>query len=99
MILAANQPYYLSHIGYRTLMNRADVYVVSDDSRYIDRGWVNRNRIPVKGEPQYFWMDPEHAGSNKKMDRPYLRELAVEGKMKILQCVYGRAPCFRRACG
>lgn len=54
MRIGIMQPYFLPYIGYWQLMNAVDKYVVLDDVNYIERGWVNRNRILVNGKPHYF---------------------------------------------
>ena len=48
------QPYFLPYIGYWQLIQAVDKLVLLDDVNYIIRGWINRNRISVNGEP--YWM-------------------------------------------
>ena len=48
MRVAMMQPYFFPYIGYFQLMAACDLFLVFDDA-YIDRGWVNRNRILVDG--------------------------------------------------
>ena len=45
MKLAIMQPYFFPYIGYFQLMNYVDEWVVFDDIQFIDKGWINRNRI------------------------------------------------------
>jgi hypothetical protein len=52
--LAANQPYLFPYIGYFQLIRSVDVFVIYDDVNYIQRGWINRNRILVQGKPYLF---------------------------------------------
>ncbi len=40
------QPYFLPYIGYFQLINAVDKFVILDDVNYINRGWINRNRLP-----------------------------------------------------
>lgn len=47
------QPYFLPYLGYWQLMNLVDVYVILDDVNYINRGWIERNRILINDEPHY----------------------------------------------
>lgn len=57
MKLAIMQPYLFPYIGYFQLINYADQWVVFDDTQYISKGWINRNRIlhpDVKKQWQYF---------------------------------------------
>lgn len=39
------QPYIFPYIGYFQLIKYVDKWVVFDDTQYIAKGWVNRNRI------------------------------------------------------
>ena len=51
------QPYVFPYIGYFQLINYVDKWVIFDDTQYISKGWVNRNRIlhpDIKKEWQYF---------------------------------------------
>lgn len=45
MRVAIMQPYFFPYIGYFQLMHAVDTFVLFDDVQYIDRGYVNRNRI------------------------------------------------------
>lgn len=57
MKLAIMQPYFFPYIGYIQLINYVDKWVVFDDTQYISKGWINRNRIlhpDYKKEWQYF---------------------------------------------
>lgn len=51
------QPYIFPYIGYFQLINYTDKWVIFDDTQYISKGWVNRNRIlhpDINKEWQYF---------------------------------------------
>jgi hypothetical protein len=56
MIVSIMQPYFFPYIGYFQLMAACDLFVVFDDAQYINRGWVNRNRILIDGSPQWITM-------------------------------------------
>lgn len=45
MKLAVMQPYFFPYIGYFQLIRATDKFIVFDVVQYIDRGWMNRNRI------------------------------------------------------
>lgn len=45
MKLAIMQPYLFPYLGYFQLIRAADVFMLYGNSDYIDKGWVNRNRI------------------------------------------------------
>jgi len=39
------QPYFFPYLGYYSLIDKADIFVVCDEVQYIRQGWMNRNRI------------------------------------------------------
>lgn len=61
------QPYFFPYLGYWQLMNIADRFVIYDDVNYIKRGWINRNRILINGEPRYLTVPLSDASQNKKI--------------------------------
>ena len=48
MSIVIMQPYVFPYIGYFQLIQAADVFVFYDDVNYINKGWINRNRILLK---------------------------------------------------
>jgi len=62
--VALMQPYFFPYVGYYSLIEKADIFVICDEVQYIRQGWMNRNRIldcnkafsyinmPVKKAPQ-----------------------------------------------
>ena len=57
MKIAIMQPYAFPYIGYFQLINHVDNWVVFDDTQYISKGWINRNKILHPDEKkawQYF---------------------------------------------
>ena len=49
------QPYFFPYLGYFALIKYTDKWIVFDTVQYIERGWINRNRIinPTKPEDMY----------------------------------------------
>ena len=45
MKLGIMQPYFLPYLGYFSLIKNTDEWIVFDNVQYINRGWINRNRI------------------------------------------------------
>lgn len=69
MKLAIMQPYFFPYIGYFQLMNIVDTWVVFDEIQYIDKGWINRNRIlhpDIEKEWQYMTVPVKKRG---RLDR------------------------------
>lgn len=54
MTVAIMQPYVFPYIGYFQLINAVDTFVFYDNVDYIQRGWINRNRIQINKIEAYF---------------------------------------------
>ena len=54
MKLGIMQPYFFPYIGYFQLMNAVDRWIVFDEIQFIDKGWINRNRI-LHPDPEKEW--------------------------------------------
>jgi len=96
MTLAIMQPYVLPYIGYIQLMNTVDTFVFYDDVAFINRGWVNRNRLLVNGKDYLFTIPLKEASQNKP-----IREIALandpkwRGKLlKTIEQSYRKAPQY-----
>jgi hypothetical protein len=96
MKLAIMQPYFLPYIGYFQLMNAVDKFVVLDDVNFINRGWINRNRILVNGKDHLFTIPLKEASQNK-----LIKDIAIlqdgNWRNKVLKTVamnYKAAPFF-----
>ncbi len=88
MRLAIMQPYFFPYIGYWQLISAVERFVVYDDVNYIVRGWVNRNRILVNGNPSYITVPLDHASQNKKINEINVQESDVWRK-KMLRTISG----------
>ncbi len=74
MTLAIMQPYFFPYIGYFQLINSSDKFLLLDDVAYINKGWINRNRILINGEAQFFVMPVVGASQNKTINSLHLLE-------------------------
>src|SRR5438477_7324862 len=94
MRLAVMQPYFLPYIGYFQLMSAVDKFVLLDDVNFITRGWINRNRIAVNGEPHWLTLPLAKASQNRLISEIELVD-DPSWKRKTLRTVelsYHRAP-------
>ncbi|HEY0111260.1 MAG TPA: WbqC family protein, partial [Fibrella sp.] len=96
MTLAIMQPYVLPYIGYIQLMNTVDTFVFYDDVAFINRGWVNRNRLLVNGKEYLFTIPLKEASQNKTIREI---ELANDPKwrgklLKTIEQSYRKAPQY-----
>ncbi|RYF78205.1 MAG: hypothetical protein EOO39_02060, partial [Cytophagaceae bacterium] len=96
MTLAIMQPYVLPYIGYIQLLNAVDTFVFYDDVAFINRGWVNRNRLLVNGKDHLFTIPLKDASQNKAIREI---ELANDSKwrgklLKTIEQSYRKAPQY-----
>lgn len=96
MRLAVMQPYFLPYIGYFQLISVADKFILLDDVNFINRGWINRNRLLIDGEPSLFTIPLQKASQNKLIneikvtpDTKWRKKL-----LKTIQLNYKKAPFF-----
>lgn len=96
MKIGIMQPYFFPYIGYWQLMNVVDTYVIFDDVNYINRGWVNRNRILFNGQPRYFNLPMCGASQNKMINQIAVdkEENLKKRNLNILKEAYHMAPFF-----
>jgi hypothetical protein len=75
MRLAIMQPYFFPYIGYFQLISAVDAFVFLDDVQYIDRGWMNRNRLLLGGQPHWWTraVDGKQSRDTIVRDRKYSR--------------------------
>lgn len=96
MKLAIMQPYLFPYIGYLQLMSAVDKFVVFDDVNFINKGWINRNRILVNGKAHLFTVPLKNASQNTLIKD---LKLAMDEKwkskfLKTLELAYKRALFF-----
>jgi hypothetical protein len=99
MRIAIMQPYFLPYIGYLQLMNAVDKFVLYDDVNYINKGWINRNRILVNGQEYLFTIPLKDASQNKLVNEIYLSDDPKwRGKLlKTFEQAYKKAPFYLTA--
>ena len=97
MKIGIMQPYFFPYLGYWQLLNYVDKFVVFDDVNYINRGWINRNRILVNGQPKYFNIPMLGASQNKLINEIGVNIVPEEiSRMKsILYNAYRKAPFYK----
>lgn len=96
MSIAIMQPYVFPYIGYFQLIHASDMFVFYDDVNYINRGWINRNRILVNGKDHVITIPCKEASQNK-----LIKDIDVADDPKAMaklagtiQMAYKKAPYF-----
>jgi hypothetical protein len=97
MTLAIMQPYFLPYIGYMQLMNAVDTFVLYDDVAFINRGWVNRNKLLINGQEYLFTVPLKDASQNKRINEVHLADDPKwRGKLlKTIEQGYRKAPNYQ----
>ena len=89
MIVAIMQPYFFPYIGYFQLMQAVDIFILYDDAKHIEHGWVNRNRILIKDKPVWLTMPVRHDAHTLPINqRHYLLNEGVEPIKRKLRAAY-----------
>lgn len=99
MKLAIMQPYFFPYIGYWQLIHAVNRFVIYDDVNYIIRGWVNRNRILINGEPSYITVPLQRASQNRHICDISLLPLSIwrDKLVKSVETTYHKSPYFAEA--
>ena len=96
MTLAIMQPYFLPYIGYMQLMDAVDAFVLYDDVAFINRGWINRNKLLINGQEYLFTVPLRDASQNKRINEVHLADDPKwRGKLlKTIEQGYRKAPQY-----
>lgn len=89
MIVAVMQPYFFPYIGYFQLMQAVDIFIFFDNVQYIDRGWVNRNRIRSHEQARWLTLPVGKASRSRSInEREYLLSAGVPAIKRKLEGAY-----------
>jgi hypothetical protein len=94
--IAVMQPYLFPYFGYFKMISLADIFIVYDNVKYIKRGFVNRNKILINGEPKFFNFGINKEDKHNNIDTVRFRDFN-ESRTKFLNQVYysyKRTPYF-----
>ncbi|WP_336366998.1 WbqC family protein [Marinobacter sp. C2H3] len=99
--LGAMQPYFFPYIGYFQLMASVDTWVFFDRIQFVNKGWVNRNRI-LHPDPAKEWqfMTVPLAGKSRfdAINDIAIAQADWRGRIRgQLSFLKRRAPCFAEA--
>lgn len=93
MKVAIMQPYFFPYIGYFQLIKAVDSFVIYDDVNYINKGWINRNRILVKDQPHTITLSLSKASQNKLIHEIYISDYPQK-ILKTIRQNYCKSPQF-----
>jgi hypothetical protein len=93
MKIAIMQPYLFPYIGYFQLMKNVDRWIVADEMQFIDKGWINRNRILHPDDQKewiYISIPLKHRGQFDKINK-----INIDGMQKWKSVILGRLSHYR----
>lgn len=94
MKLGIMQPYFFPYIGYFQLMNAVDRWIAFDDIQFIDKGWINRNRVlhpdPVK-EWQYITLPLDKRGQFDK-----ICDISIKSQVDWRSQILGKLTSYKK---
>ena len=103
MDISIMQPYLFPYIGYFQMINCSDYFVIADDVQYIKRGWINRNRILLNGEPALVILPVKKGSAFAKIyERNFVEKENPRGRITFLNKIYDayhKAPEFEHSYG
>jgi hypothetical protein len=94
MKVAIMQPYFFPYIGYFQLMSYAELWVVFDQIQFVNKGWINRNRILHKHhekEWQYITLPISQRHRQSK-----ICDLNIANHQKWRDNILGKLTIYRR---
>jgi hypothetical protein len=99
MIVSIMQPYFFPYVGYFQLIAQSDIFVFYDDVQFIQRGWVNRNRILRDGQACWVTLPVvgvrEHYNYAINERRYRLDQADISRLLRQIEAAYRKAPRFR----
>lgn len=99
MIVSVMQPYFFPYLGYYQLVAQSDLFIFLDDVNYINKGWINRNRVLVNGEPSFITVPLSGASQNRMINEIEVnyQEKWDEKMLRNIEMNYKKAPFFESA--
>lgn len=90
------QPYLFPYIGYFQLIKVVDKFVIYDDVNYILRGWINRNKILLKGKEYMFTLSLSKHSQNKLINEIliYNEDRSKKRLIETIKHAYSKAPQY-----
>ena len=81
------QPYFFPYLGYFQLINTCTKFIIYDDVNYINKGWVDRNKININGSDFYFKIPLQRKSQNQKINTINIVN-DEKWKIKFLKTLY-----------
>ena len=87
MAIGIMQPYFFPYLGYFSLIKHTDRWIVFDTPQYIERGWVNRNRIIHPNQPEDAYITVPVAGVHRETA---IKDVAIDAAQPYAERILGQ---------
>jgi len=94
MRLAIMQPYFFPHLAYFQLMKEADEWIIFDEIQFIDKGWINRNRILHPSEEKQWQYITLPLSGRKQFSK--INELNIHPEKKWKAEIFGKLTHYKK---
>ena len=95
--LAIMQPYFLPYLGYFSLMQASDYFILLDEVQFIRHGWIERNRIINSSDGWQYIKVPLEKHHRNTLIKDILIRSTEDWQKKIfaqLTCYKKKAPYY-----
>ena len=97
MKTAVMQPYFFPYMGYFQLISAVDTFIIFDDVQYINKGWINRNRLLNDSDGLLFTVPLKKSSreafiNQRSISEEWTRE--SQRLLKNIKRIYSSAPYF-----
>ena len=93
MRLGIMQPYFLPYLGYFSLINATDSWVVFDTVQYINKGWVNRNRVLSQSKDGVSYITVPVVKKSRDM---LINETLIDNKQNWREKIFGQVNYYKK---
>jgi hypothetical protein len=87
------QPYFFPYLGYFSLIEHSDVFILLDEVQYIRHGWIERNRILNMPEGWVYFRVPILKMNGSKS---LIREVVIDNTTNWQQRILSQLVVYKR---
>jgi hypothetical protein len=89
--LGIMQPYFMPYLGYFSLINVCDEFILFDTPQFMRHSWIERNRIlKLDGEPSYI-----KAAIHKPKQKDSIQSVAINNAVNWKAKIYGQLTHYK----
>jgi hypothetical protein len=90
--LGIMQPYFMPYLGYFSLINICDEFILFDTPQFMRHGWIERNRIlKLDGEPSYI-----KVALHKPNQKDSIESVSINNTINWKDKIYGQLTHYKK---